>query len=282
MGDVTADIIISALKGQQRSHPKAQKLSPAELASINEVLQQWKAVTAAADAKAKAAKEVKPILRRIGIHLLDQWKENVDSTIAIAPLPADEATQKYWWIALAGNLIWASTVYMSAGGTALITASFGGAVVGSGVMTPKDDIQDGRNLVRQTIAEMRGALEEEVDKALGGWSRELIENMPQYKDIPDFEGALEVWMWHHLFSDIPFDAHRFRKIGDIAFTNITRALQVYNSNFDKWRHSIARRGFSYKYGVQDAWKLVPFNADLGSAVGRPGMRIVPPPKGNRK
>lgn len=66
---------------------------------------------------------------------LDFWYGRVESGIDHADLKGDDDGAKYFWLAMAGNLVWAGTAFVAPEATlAIKTMSVGGAVVGAGTI----------------------------------------------------------------------------------------------------------------------------------------------------
>jgi len=223
---------------------------------------------------------------------LDRWKEAVDSVIALAPIPQAQDSEVYWWIALAGNMIWAATSLMT-DGAATVIMSFGGGALASGVLTPRPDNRAaGRDFVRKAVAQTRGQMEEH--KALRSmardWATEFMTNIygkdmdaspegirkaqQKFGTSYDIDQMFDEFVWDHLFTVDANDTRKYTIIGDLALKNVIAALDYFNQEFKRWRQKGAqhhRNGTTY-LSVEELEQKYPFKPDLGMAFGRPTMR----------
>lgn len=159
-----------------RANPGKRPLTPQEIAELHAAADKYQAQLDAAETFAKrsqAAGQLRPLINRKAKQLLDQWKQGTDSILFLVPVPEDDADVNFWWLALAGNLLWASTVFMS-GAPAIAVSSLYGAYVGTGTwQRGKADpppTGDPRDFVRQSIAIMRGNLDTRMDSLDLKWA----------------------------------------------------------------------------------------------------------------
>lgn len=267
-----------------RANPGKRPLTPQEIANLHAAADKHQAQQDAAEAFAKrsaAASQLRPLINRKAKQLLDQWKQGTDSILFLVPVPDDDANVDFWWLTLAGNLLWASTVFMPGGGAPVVFSSLYGAYAGTGTwQRGKADpppTGDPRDLVRQSIAIMRGKLDTRMDSLDIKWAGEFFD---AYRAdsirLANVDQFLESFVWIRLF-DIPYDEQRFKKFGDIALKNVTAALEEFKRQFHNWRlHTCTKKlHMSYKYGTKECNILVPFKPDLGKALGKPGLIVDP-------
>lgn len=174
--------------------------------------------------------------------LLNSWQQQVDNAITDAPVPMDDESRKYFWIALAGNLLWASTVFLNpaaAGEMLLIKMMSGvGATIGSGAWQQIDadndsgPTKDPKLIIRQQVAKARGSLEDYFQKKRHDWA--LGFSRLQDWDQPDGAAldAFNQYMWEQVFPWIKYDNDRFDNIRLEALEKVKATLADFNR---QWR-----------------------------------------------
>jgi len=172
--------------------------------------------------------------------LLTSWQQQVDNAITDAPTPMEDESRKYFWIALAGNLLWASTVFLNpaaAGEMVLIKMMSGvGATIGSGAWQQVDNDsgppQDPKLIIRQQVAKARGSLEEYFQKKRHDWAAGF--SRLQDWDAPDAAAldAFNQYLWEQMFPWIKYDNDRFDNIRLEALEKVKATLADFNR---QWR-----------------------------------------------
>ncbi|MFK4530164.1 hypothetical protein ABIF90_008145 [Bradyrhizobium japonicum] len=185
--------------------------------------------------------------------LLNAWQTQVDSAITDAPNPLDDESRKYFWIALAGNLLWASTVFLNpavAGELTLIRVMSGvGAAIGSGAYerTSKEHSSDNappphdpKYLMREQVAKARGTLEEHFKTK----RHEFAWGFPELKDWPKSSAldALDRYMWKQMFPWIRYDTDRFNNIRLEALEKVKGTLADYNRQWQQYKQATVWAG----------------------------------------
>jgi hypothetical protein len=102
----------------------------------------------------------------LGRIYLNDWMDAARDGVLAARQPDDPVAQENYHRALAGNMLWAATSLLPAGGIARIvwatrTMSFGGAAAGSGVLAAASS-PSGMNLVRQRLQVIRDRMNGEL------------------------------------------------------------------------------------------------------------------------
>lgn len=196
--------------------------------------------------------------------LLGAWQQQVDNAITDAQFPGEDESQKYFWIALAGNLLWAATVFLNpaaAGEMTLIRWMSGvGATIGSGAWerTSKDPHttspppHDPKLIVRQQVAKARGKLEEQFQKKRREWA--LGFTKLQDWGQPD-DAALDLfnrYIWTQMFPWIKYDSDRFDHIRLEALEKVKGTLADYNRQWQQFKRSTvwAGKAEQKRHGVE--------------------------------
>jgi hypothetical protein len=198
--------------------------------------------------KPKRLAELEKYLHHLVLIYLDEWKEQVDTAITDAQPPALRASQRYWFIALAGNLLWAATCFVNPTSLIVIRVmSVAGGLVAAGtiekmVETGDKTPKDGRGVVREAIAKKRWELEKIFLPMVKQWALEL-DNLalnPNNLETVDLDVAvLDSYVWKQMFPPIPFE-ERFHSIYKLSLEKITATLADYNRQYKVW---VEKSGF---------------------------------------
>jgi hypothetical protein len=196
---------------------------------------------------------------------LGAWQEQADNAITDAHAPAEEEDRFYFYVALAGNLMWASTCFLdpavAAEALAIKIMSFSGATVGSGTLEKyrvfgEDDTSpdDAKVLIRQMLAKKRGELEEVFKGSRQDWAANL-DGIAKWEATGDHPEQLldlfDKYIWEAMFPTIPFNNDRFDSVRGTFLKVINNALADFNRQFKEYRQFAAWYGAAErkKHGI---------------------------------
>jgi hypothetical protein len=195
--------------------------------------------------------------------LLNSWQQQVDSAITDVPNPAEPESKVYWYVALAGNLIWAGTCFLNpaaAGEAVLIKIlSFAGAAYGSGTLQQvspgssfpaPSDVNGAREMLRKQVAQARGKLETYFEGKRDEWAT----GVPRLQDWNTENAALDAfnkYVWEQMFPWIPYDNDRFDAIRVQAIAMVKEAYANYMRQWQQFVRDAAWYGEATrtKYGI---------------------------------
>lgn len=327
---MTTEEVIKLLAIVEQKDPKFYGPPTMDPKDVAEIVKYWKKhpdqlrkkaadkqrEIAASQETAKFLVEVQATIFKKVRDLLFKWKEDVDSILGIAPLPPDNSARGNFFIALVGNLVWAATAILEpelipllVEGRALLLVkagmSFGGASVGSGMFATNQNPADGRDFVRQGIADQFDQWDQDLPPVLSAkLAKTMVDSTPDLKaklQSADADVYVEKVVWEEMF-EVPYDVYRDKAIGNLALKNVTTALVDYNKQWNDWSDKAkewARKQFlsgeqaaiQQYYGKKlsgpaaivgpdqqvmylgssqnylDYSKVVPFKPDVGRALG---------------
>ena len=179
----------------------------------------------------------------------------MDSAVTDLPYPAETENQVYWYIALAGNLLWAGTCFLNpavAGEATLIKVmSFAGATYGSGTLQRADgtivppaptDPNGAREHLRKQVAKARGQLETYFQKQRFDWAA----GFSKLQDWNNADGTVidlfNVYVWEKMFPWIPYNDDRFNKIRSEALRVVRAAMADYNRQWQQFKRATVWSG----------------------------------------
>jgi hypothetical protein len=186
---------------------------------------------------------------------LTQWKNEVDSAIDQAPFPPEEESRFGFYLALAGNLLWAATSLINPaaaigsaiavqGSRIIQVMSFTGATVGSGTITtffpnrPVSSLseKDGKDLIRQVAGIEATELQDVFREVTPQWANELDEPLAEFagSDQQRLE-MFEKRIWERVFPRIPFDDNRLNAIRNKCKDNVAKLLVEYRKQWKEFR-----------------------------------------------
>jgi hypothetical protein len=212
--------------------------------------------------------------------LLNSWQEQVDSAITDVPFPADSESGVYWYLALAGNLVWAGTCFLNpvvaAERTLIAVLSFSGAAYGSGAArqfagssSPPDpsDTNGAKELIRQNAAKARGKLE----SLFQGKRLEWASRVPRLEDWgsgdPEIFNRFNQYIWEKMFPSIAYNDDRF---DEIRLRSVAMVKGAYADYMRQWktfertnnllggaerkrRHIVFKPVLRVSFGTQPLW-----------------------------
>ena len=204
--------------------------------------------TLAAAAKKEKRKRMKALQERLDLQVqiyLTQWKNEVDSAIDQAAYPADEESRFGFYVALAGNLLWAASSFINPavglGSRIIQVMSFTGATAGSGTFTvlfPNRPIsslseKDGKDLIRQVAGIEATELQDIFREAIPHWASELDEPLAEFVGS-DAQRLLmfEKRVWERVFPVVAFDDDKLNVIRNKCKDKTAKLLVEYKA---QWR-----------------------------------------------
>jgi hypothetical protein len=180
----------------------------------------------------KIADDAMKSLPLMGQVYLDQWYSASLSGALTANEPSDPVAKENWYIALAGNLAWASTGLFPEGAAALgVVVSFAGAAVGSGAAARETAPSGGKALISNSLARARDNLEKRIRPKIVNVAADSA-----IKDINDHEIQGKM-LWQELFPSIPFEG-RFEKLTIESRKRSESALTSFMNQWYAWRDMI--------------------------------------------
>ena len=243
---------------------------------VMNLYQSWGKGTGKSNATSTAEKHRRVATLEPFVHLqikiyLDEWKEQVNAAITDAQMPVEPQSRAYWFIALAGNLLWAATCFVPTGGPLRLAVSgvasatekgamelglsaaasveasatgqrviqvmsVAGATIGSGTVeqlagSTGNPEQDGKRVIRVIIGKKRADLEDVFKPRSSQWASE-IDALAQWGD--DVKELMDKYLWIKMFPRIPYDRDRFVTIYKLALSNVSRVLADYNAQWKDW------------------------------------------------
>jgi hypothetical protein len=249
---------------------------------------------------------------------LNAWKTEVNTAIDLAAPPAKPESRVFWFVALAGNLVWAAVCLIAPPAAAGIAAAeiavgeaaerfmtqkeiakqlaseirtniaktakdnadavrsvvtktmnFGGAAVGSNILTPKakenPGAEDGKAMVRDIIGKSRANLEDDYKKSMRDvWTEQLIQIWKTAGDIEPLD-LFDLFLWAQMFPRIPYDEDRFNAVRKSAQSVIESALADYNRQWVKYQTDRMMPRYNQAYALWAMGTLAilgPFNPKL--------------------
>ena len=231
----------------------------------------------AADAPRRIAELEKYVNHQLQINLTS-WKEEIDQAIGQAAYPVKPESQIYWFIALAGNLLWAATCFVAPEAAVVVKAaekdatavakvafqsrvvaamSVTGAAVGSGAVEklfPNRDVdaitpEDGKNLVRDWAGKQRAVLEDIYKEQRRAWATQLD---GKWDPIANGEEPLDIYdrtIWENMFPRISYDDDRFNAIRHTAKRKVEGVLADFNRQWQKFQTDLMMPKYNQSYAL---------------------------------
>ena len=163
------------------------------------------------------------------IQYLDEWALWVNTAIGDVSIPADKDGKIWWWIALAGNLVWAATIFINpaaAGGMLWIKImSVSGGIVGAGGLesslsssspSPPIDENVAKDRLRKSVARARAKLETHFNEKRFDWAGDFWRLADWDQNNPAVKDSFDKFIWEKMFPWIPHDDDRFEQIRNEA------------------------------------------------------------------
>jgi hypothetical protein len=149
------------------------------------------------------------------------------------------------------------------------TMNFGGAAVGSDILTPKakknPGAEDGKAMVRDIIGKSRANLEDDYKKSMRDvWTEQLIQIWKTAGDIEPLD-LFDLFLWAQMFPRIPYDEDRFNAVRKNAQYVIESALADYNRQWVKYQTDRMMPQYNQAYALWAMGTLAipgPFNPKL--------------------
>lgn len=162
------------------------------------------------------------------------WLTAATTALAGAPEAEDKESTAGWWVALAGNMLWAATCLIP-GGQVYLTLirgmSFAGAALGSGVGQPAaEKAPSGKQMISELLTKARDAM---VNSA--GPVMDKAAALCGEKQITDPQGQREA-LWGMIFNT-PFD--QSEPIRKVMEAKIRGWLDSYLQQWHKWMDETA-------------------------------------------
>ena len=222
---------------------------------------------------ADKSKRLKALQERIDLQIqvyLTQWKNEVDSAIDQAPAPQESKGRFEFYLALAGNLLWAATAFIGpglvgkivTGSTGLLmgekatekvtarivqTMSVTGATAGSNTLgeffpnksTSSLTAEDGKDLVRTVAGLEMTELMDIYREASIQWAKDMDDTIFEFvgKDA-DRLRLFEQKVWEHMFPRIPFDHHRLNEIRERCKKKVALFLIDFRAQWNKFQQDL--------------------------------------------
>src|SRR5262249_40314341 len=188
---------------------------------------------------------------------LGAWQQQADNAITDARSPADEESSFYFFVALAGNLVWAATCFIPVAGevtTLVKVMSIGGAVLGSGAVQQGAKWARGRApttpdeaklVVRKAPAEARGNLEQHLKSFRRKWAAELdgLAGWERSGLHPDrIVDMFDQYVWEAMYPKFPFGVDRFELIRSSLLQVMNDMLADFNRQWQQFKQHAAWYG----------------------------------------
>lgn len=226
-----------------------------------------------AEQKNKRVVALKPFVDQLIKTYLDEWKEQVDTSITDAQLPVEEESRIYWYIALAGNLLWAATCFVPTGGPLRLAVSgaaaaarrgameievaavasveasatgqrviqimsFSGATVGSGTVEQVFKNKSTGNPEqdgKRIVREIVASKRAELEDVFKLRAQQWASEIDALSGWgDDVHDLMDRYLWVNMFPRIPYDKNRFVTIYELALSNVTGVLADYNKQWKDW------------------------------------------------
>jgi hypothetical protein len=176
----------------------------------------------------------------------------VNTAIGDVSIPADKDGKIWWWIALAGNLVWAATIFINpaaAGGMLWIKImSVSGGIIGAGGLEsslsssspPPPDENSAKDRLRTSVARARARLETQFNEKRFDWASDFWQLADWDKNNPAVKNNFDAFIWEKMFPWIPHDDDRFEQIRNEAARMARSVMGDYLRqwktylNSDKW------------------------------------------------
>jgi hypothetical protein len=196
---------------------------------------------------------------QIQINLVS-WNTEMKDAINLANYPTRPDSHIFWWIALAGNMLWAATCFISPPAAATAAAirsqtsviqlmSVAGAAVGSGAVDRitrklgKQDLskikihpEDGKDIVRNVVGIKRATLEDIYKAMRANWAS-VLDGIAMWESASRAQEPLELYdkyIWTQMFPRIAYDEQRFNTIRDKARAKVEGVLASYEHQWTRW------------------------------------------------
>ncbi|MGI8639255.1 MAG: hypothetical protein ACR2MG_04805 [Pyrinomonadaceae bacterium] len=207
---------------------------------------------------------------QIQIHL-GAWVEKVDEAVNSASESEEKNSIAYWFIALAGNLVWAATSLKSVADSAKIILSFVGAAVGSGSVEKfrdhmVDTPENRKDFIKGEIAKLQVELDENYQSKRSEWADEL-DSDPKTRVAGDkFDDYLKEFVWNKMFQ-IKFGKNHQFEVFTKAKTNIETLLNKLKKEWESWKDTqkpldTISDGLGPRYVIKNPNAGKPFDPDL--------------------
>lgn len=266
-----------AAKKSSRTSSAYRRATEKQRKEDEELTKKFLAWADKADARLKFQNDViVPFIFTRGATFLDEWLTQMISAKSDAAAPPEESKQNFF-IALAGNLLWAASCFVPGAGivkAASSVAVYGigssgnrqyaevggmtslgkglyaamaltGAVAGAGGMAiDSAGAPSGKDVVATVLNDKRKKLGEYLRKSAQSWAGELVRQKGFSADdyaanAAGYLAAFETVLWQGIFPSIPFEG--FTEIYQSALQAINLALADFNSQYKAWREVIERR-----------------------------------------
>jgi hypothetical protein len=198
---------------------------------------------------------------------LGGWKGDMDAMINSVPVPMIPAAQHPWWVALAGNLLWAGTCFINpVAGEAMImmrVMSVAGSVIGTGVLPspvgsqsldpPSNTANGPKQIVLTAVAKAKGQLEEYFKSMNRAWALDFPRLHEWDNDDPQVIADFDAHIWGKMFPWIPFDKDKDTAIETEALRMTNSVFAEYMSQYQAYLKSNrwAGQGEMAKYADRD-------------------------------
>jgi len=206
-----------------------------------------------------------PFIELKGTQYLDQWLLQMISAKSDASTPVEEEAEKHWFVALAGNLLWAASVFVPAANVVKVAAAAGKiavnldktitigqtlydtltvvSTVGGSMALNPEGIPSGKDVVADILNDKRKALGDQFKKNIDRYASELIRSgqftAEKYRSAPtEHLKAVGQMLWANIFPQIPFEG--WKEIYKSGLAAITGALKQFNAQYRMWREAVQR------------------------------------------
>lgn len=169
-------------------------------------------------------------LPEVGQRFLNEWLQASEDGVQTAAAPEDPIAKENWYLALAGNMLWASTSLMAPELAAPL--SFLGAAMGSGVAAAEEaPAGEGIRLITERLQRSRIAMEGTLRPKIVDVAIECAT-----EDISDIEEQ-KLRLWKKLFPEVPYE-NRFPAITQDTRQKLARALPQFIRQWHVWKEEV--------------------------------------------
>src|SRR5262245_50960889 len=184
---------------------------------------------------------------------LDDWQQGGVAALAATPEPSEPVSSAYWYVALGGNLMWATAVFFPESLLIAVPLSYIGAYFGSGgaaaPFLSDPSPPSAKEFTGKQLAMLRDDMQKTVeDQMLLEWATYVAS--PKGETPPDLE-ARKMEIWKEMFPKVPY-GKRNDYFYDQMLGQIKSALPQFNRQWKEWYSSRgescveARTDYAYK------------------------------------
>ncbi len=205
-----------------------------------------------------------------GTHYLDQWLVQMISAKSDASTPVEPDSEKHWLVALAGNLLWAASVFVPAANVIKVAATAGKiavnmdktitigqtlydtltvvSTVGQSMALTPDGIPSGKDVIASILNDKRKEMGDQFKKNIDRYASELIKSgkftAEKYRSAAakHLQEADQI-LWANIFPRVPFEG--WKEIYKSGLASINGALKQFNAQYRMWKEAVQRWSTRY-------------------------------------